>query len=89
MNFPTQIENDLFAYLSPQGKAEVEEHLAALEADPPNECPNCNAIIGDKDSFCSKECEDQYMGTAELMTREEPEIDEDRLRDEENERRTI
>nr|MDO8114430.1 DUF2116 family Zn-ribbon domain-containing protein [Candidatus Sigynarchaeota archaeon] len=86
MNFPTQIENDLFDYLSPQGKVEVEEHFAALEFDAPNECPNCNVVIGDRDSFCSKKCEEQFMGTADLMTREGPVLDEDRLRDEEQDR---
>ena len=64
MNFPTQIEQDLFDYLSPEKQAEVEKYLAEDELD--------EEVI-------------------ELMVREEPalELDEDRLRDEENERRTI
>jgi len=64
MKCPTQIEQDLFDYLSPEKQAEVEKYLAEEEIDE-------EAI--------------------ELMVREEPvlELDEDRLRDEENERRTI
>jgi len=33
MNFPTQIEQDLFDYLSPAKQAEVEECLAEDELD--------------------------------------------------------
>jgi hypothetical protein len=60
MNFPSQIEQDLFDYLSPDKQAEIEEFLDSLDDE-----------------------------TIELMTREEPILDEDALRDEENERRTI
>jgi len=60
MNFPSQIEQDLFDYLSPDKQAEVEEFLDSLDDE-----------------------------AIELMTREEPILDEDALRDEENERRTI
>ena len=59
MNFPSQIEQDLFDYLSPDKQAEVEEFLDSLDDE-----------------------------AIELMTREEPILDEDALRDEENERRT-
>ena len=62
MNFPTQIEQDLFDYLSPEGQVEVEEHFAQLEAEPPNECPNCGAVIADADSFCDDECKDAWWG---------------------------
>jgi hypothetical protein len=57
MNFPSQIEQDLFDYLSPDKQAEVEEFLDSLDDE-----------------------------AIELMTREEPILDEDALRDEENER---
>ena len=57
MNFPSQIEQDLFDYLSPDKQAEIEEFLDSLDDE-----------------------------TIELMTREEPILDEDALRDEENER---
>jgi len=60
MNFPSQIEQDLFDYLSPDKQAEIEEFLDSLDDE-----------------------------AIELMTREEPILDEDALRDEENERRTI
>jgi len=122
MNFPTQIERDLFESLSPGGRAEVEEHFAALEADPPNECPNCGRAIADGDSFCDDDCKDAWWGidkmeiersklegqredageerqellrdhadklrdeAIELMVREEPVLDEDRLRDQELDR---
>lgn len=59
MNFPTQIERDLFDYLSPEKRIEVEEYLDSLDDE-----------------------------AIELMTREEPVLDEDALRDEERERRT-
>lgn len=125
MNLSTQIEHDLFEYLSPEGKAEVEQHFAALEVDAPNECPNCGDAIGDHDSFCGDDCKNAWWGqdefmmnrsklegqredagehrqelirmdidrlreeAIELMVREpKVELDEDRLRDEENERRT-
>ena len=57
MKCPTQIEQDLFDYLSPDKQAEVEEFLDSLDDE-----------------------------AIELMTREEPILDEDALRDEENER---
>ena len=57
MKCPTQIEQDLFDYLSPEKQAEVEEFLDSLDDE-----------------------------AIELMTREEPILDEDALRDEENER---
>jgi len=57
MNFPSQIEQDLFDYLSPDKQAEIEEFLDSLDDE-----------------------------AIELMTREEPILDEDALRDEENER---
>ena len=60
MKCPTQIEQDLFDYLSPEKQAEVEEFLDSLDDE-----------------------------AIELMTREEPILDEDALRDEERERRTI
>jgi len=60
MKCPTQIEQDLFDYLSPEKQAEVEEFLDSLDDE-----------------------------AIELMTREEPILDEDDLRDEERERRTI
>jgi len=59
MNFPSQIERDLFDYLSPETRIEVEEFLDSLDDE-----------------------------AIELMTREEPVLDEDDLRDEERERRT-
>ena len=62
MNFPTQIEQELFDYLSPEGQVKVEEHFAALEAEPPNECPNCGAAIADADSFCDDDCKDAWWG---------------------------
>jgi len=58
MKCPTQIEQDLFDYLSPDKQAEIEEFLDSLDDE-----------------------------AIELMTREEPILDEDALRDEENERR--
>ena len=57
MKCPTQIEQDLFDYLSPEKQAEVEEFLDSLDDE-----------------------------AIELMTREEPILDEDDLRDEERER---
>ena len=71
MNFPTQIENDLFDYLSPEGKARVEEHFAALEAEPPKECPNCGAVIADKDDFCDDECKDAFWGIDKMQIKRE------------------
>lgn len=93
---PTEI--DLYAYLSPKGKAEIDAHFAALEADPPNECPNCGAAIADKDSFCDEDCKDAWWGIDRLEIgrekieaqredaddhrRELARMDSDRLRDE-------
>jgi len=67
----SRIEKDLFDYLSPEGQVEVEEHFAALEAEPPNECPNCGAVIADEDSFCDDDCKDAWWGdeAIELMIR--------------------
>ena len=83
MKCPTQIEQDLFDYLQPDKQIEVEEHFAALEADAPNECPNCHAVIADADSFCDDDCKDAWWGdeAIELMVRPDPVLDEDRLRD--------
>jgi len=71
MKCPTQIEQDLFDYLPPDKRVEVEEHFAALEADAPNECPNCGAVIADEDSFCDDDCKDAWWGdeAIELMIR--------------------
>jgi predicted nucleic acid-binding Zn ribbon protein len=71
MNFPTQIERDLFESLSPGGRAEVEEHFAALEADPPNECPNCGRAIADGDSFCDDDCKDAWWGIDKMQIERE------------------
>ena len=45
--------------------------LAQLEAEPPNECPNCGAVIADGDSFCDDDCKDAWWGdeAIELMIR--------------------
>jgi len=98
MKCPTQIEQDLFDYLSPEGRVEVEEHLAALEAEPPNECPNCGAAIADADSFCDDDCKDAWWGIDKMQIKREKteaqredagehrqeliRMDADRLRDE-------
>jgi hypothetical protein len=63
----SQIERDLYAYLSPARRAELredpelQEYLDALESNPPVECPNCGAVIGDNESFCGDECRKEYM----------------------------
>ena len=71
MNFPTQIEQELFGYLSPEGQVKVEEHFAALEAEPPNECPNCGAAIADADSFCDDDCKDAWWGIDKMQIERE------------------
>ena len=62
MMFSTQIEHRLFHYLSPRKQAEVKAYLDALQDDPPNECPNCQDVIGDHDSFCGEKCKAEFMG---------------------------
>ena len=62
MNLPTQLERDLFDYLSPERQVEVNRYLESLENDPLNECPNCGTIIADADSFCSEGCEAEFLG---------------------------
>lgn len=42
-------------------RAYGQEQLDALEADPPNECPNCGAVIDDHASFCGDDCRMEYM----------------------------
>ena len=71
MNFPTQIEQELFGYLSPEGQVKVEEHFAALEAEPPNECPNCGAAIADADGFCDDDCKDAWWGIDKMQIERE------------------
>ena len=92
MKCPTQIEQDLFDYPSLTKQAEVEKYLVSVD-EFPNECLHCGVRIKESDDFCSEKCRNQYetIEAQDLMAREEPvlELDEDRLRDEENERRTI
>lgn len=74
MNPATQIERDLYNYLSPEGKAKAEKHYAALETENADESANEKIELGDE--------------AIELMVREpKVEPDEDDLRDEERERR--
>lgn len=102
MNLPTQVERDLFNYLSLEGKVKVEEHFAALEADNDEEEPERDFVMerakleadredaGEHQAELAHEDADRLRDEAiELMVREEPELDEDRLRDEENERRML
>lgn len=51
-----------YNYLSPEKRAEIDDYFAALESDPPNECPNCAGVIGDHASFCDDDCREEYMG---------------------------
>jgi hypothetical protein len=62
MAWGSDIERRLFAYLSPLKQAEVQDYLASLEDDPPTECANCGQVIGDHDSFCGEECQEEFMG---------------------------
>jgi hypothetical protein len=48
MHLSTQAERDLYAYLSPEHKAEVEEHYAALEADDIDESANDGIGLGEE-----------------------------------------
>jgi hypothetical protein len=50
-----------YDYLSPEKRAEIDDFFAALEIDPPNECPNCMGVIGDHESFCGDDCREEYM----------------------------
>lgn len=68
MHLQTQIEHDLFNYLSPAGKAKVEEHYAALEAENADE----EIELGEE--------------VIELMSRPDFVLDEDKLRDQEQDR---
>ena len=43
-------------------KTMTPEKFAQLEADPPNECPNCGAVIADADSFSDDDCKDAWRG---------------------------
>lgn len=43
-------------------KTMTPERFAALEADPPNECPNCGAVIAADDNFCDDDCKDAWWG---------------------------
>jgi len=47
------------------------EKLAQLEADAPNECPNCGAVIADADSFCDDECKDAWWGIDKIQIERE------------------
>jgi len=86
MNFPSQIEQDLFDYLSPDKQAEI-----VSLSEFPNECLRCGVRIKESDDFCSQGCRNEYemVEAQDLISREDPVLDEDALRDEENERRTI
>jgi hypothetical protein len=61
VNWPSDIERRLWNYLSPRKQAKV---LHDLDDEPPapNECPNCQDVIGDHDSFCGEKCKAEFMG---------------------------
>jgi hypothetical protein len=59
--FHSQIERDLYAYLSEPGKDEFKAFLESLEDDAPMECANCNCVIGDHASFCGEKCKEEFM----------------------------
>jgi hypothetical protein len=62
MMFPSQIERDVFAYLSAGKQREVVDYLDALEDDPLTQCPTCFGVIADGESFCDEKCRGEYFG---------------------------
>jgi hypothetical protein len=61
MMFSSQIERDLFAYLSAGKQQKVQDYLDALEDDPLTQCPACFGVIADGESFCDEKCRGEFM----------------------------
>jgi hypothetical protein len=48
-------------------KTMTPEKFAQLEAEPPNECPNCGTVIAESDKFCDDECKDAWRGIDKMQ----------------------
>jgi hypothetical protein len=62
--FTSQIERDLFTYLSAGKQREVQDYLDSLEDDPLTQCPACYEVIADGESFCDEKCEAEFWEEA-------------------------